>query len=268
MRFFIYSFIIIFSLSGCSYQKLLKKGTPEEKLRVAKKYYTKKDYARAQPLFEALITAYYGRGEAEEIYYYYGQCHFGGEEYLLAGYYFRDFVQKFPNSDKLEEVSFLVALCDYKKSLRSELDQTNTRMALGSLQLFIDQNPNSQYVAEANKKIDDLRARLLDKVYRNAKIFYMISEYKAAMVACENAIENYPDMMHTSELAYYVVDAAFKLAKNSLVSVQEDRYKTVLEKAAIFYKENNEQNNVYLKSVQEIEKKTRKELEKITLNIQ
>lgn len=268
MRLFIYSFIIIFSLSGCGYQKLLKKGTPEEKLRVAKKYYQKKDYARAQPLFEALITAYYGKAEAEEIYYYYGQCHFGGEEYLLAGYYFRDFVQKFPNSNKIEEVSFLVALCDYKKSLRSELDQTDTRLALGSLQLFIDQNPNSQYVAEANKKIDELRARLLDKVYRNAKIFYMIGEYKAAMVACENAIENYPDMMHTSELAFYVVDAAYKLAKNSLVSVQVERYKTVLEKAAFFYKENSQQNNAYLKSVQEIEKKTKKELEKITQNIQ
>lgn len=261
MRGFLFLWITLI-LTSCSYQKLLKDGSNEEKFKYAIKYYTKKDYARAQPLLESLITAYYGKPEAEEVYYYFAMSHYGGQEFLLAGYYFRDFIQKFPTSSKYEEVSFMIAKCDYQRSMRSELDQTNTRIALGSLQLFIDQNPNSEFVNEANEKIDVLRNRLLDKVYRNAKLFYLIGEYKAAMVACENAIENYPDMIHIDELGYYIVDAAYLLAKNSIVSLQTERYNTVLEKV-IYYNKIQQDKSPFNKKVKELERKALNELAKL-----
>jgi outer membrane protein assembly factor BamD len=253
---------IAFFLSSCGYQKVLKDGSNEVKYTYAIKYYHKKDYARALPLLESLITEYYGKKEAEEIYYYFAMSHFGGREFLLASYYFKDFHQKFPNSNKREEVSYMIAKCDYHRSMRSELDQTNTQIALSSLQLFIDQHPNSEYVQDANEKIELLRERLLNKVYRNSSLFYKIGEYKAAMVACENAIESYPDMINIDELGYYIVDAAFVLAKNSLQSLQPERYKTVLEKVNYFRKIQHE-NSSYNKKVTEIEKKTLNELAKL-----
>jgi outer membrane protein assembly factor BamD len=68
----ILSILIVITLASCSkYQKLMKDGTPQEKLDAAKKYYGDKDYLRAQPLLEELLGLYNGRKEREEIYYLY-----------------------------------------------------------------------------------------------------------------------------------------------------------------------------------------------------
>ena len=70
-------------ISSCSnYQKIVKDGTPQEKLDAARKYYKAKDYLRAQPLLEELLGLYYGRAEREEIYYLFAYSYFGNHELI------------------------------------------------------------------------------------------------------------------------------------------------------------------------------------------
>lgn len=266
MRFFLYIFIV-FTAFGCTnYQKVVKHGTPVEKLAAAKKYYNKKDYSRAKPLFEELLTLYYNKTEFEEIQYYYAYTHYGLQEYLLASFYFDEFIQKFPLSKRREEAAYTSAACNYYKALRPALDQTNTLLAINALQVFINQYPNSSYVKESNEKIDELRNNILLKTYNNAKLFYNISSYKAAMVACKNAIDDYPDMINTDELSFYIVDAAYQYAKNSVLSVQKERYTSVLEYANDFFAENKEDSKYY-KKVKQIVADTQKELAYISKEI-
>lgn len=237
MRQVIY-IVLAFSLFSCSgYQKLVKDGTPVEKLEAATKYYKSKDYVRAQMLFEELLGLYYGKPEREEIQYMYAYAYYGTSEYLLAGYYFNSFAQTYANSPKAEEASYMAAVCKYKKAMPVELDQEPTSAAISSLQSFINQYPNSKYVAECNDKIDQLRARILAKVYENAKLYHSLGYYKSAMVACENALSDYPDMVHRDELHYLMADAAFLYAKNSIAKKQAERYEDAVSKATEYLSE-------------------------------
>jgi outer membrane protein assembly factor BamD len=259
MRYLTYILILITAASCSNYQKVLKKGTAQEKFDAAKKYYGKKDYLRAQPLLEELLGLYYGRKEREEVYYLYAYSYYGTEEYLLAGYHFNNFVQTYALSPKKEEASYMSAVCQFKKAMPFELDQTPTNNAINSLQVFINQYPNSEYVGDCNKKIDQLRARVLNKVYESAKLYYNLGYYQSAIVSCTNAIEDYPDMINRSELSYLIVDASYLYAKNSIDSKQEERYTVTLDKIKDFNKEFGISKE-YQKDIRRISEKVEQEL--------
>lgn len=227
--------ITLFSCSG--YQKLLKDGTPQEKLEAAKKYYQKEDFVRSQMLLEELLGLYYGKPEREEIYYLYAYSYYGTSEFLLAGYHFNSFALTYTLSPKREEAAYMAAVCQFKKAMPVELDQTPTQSAISTLQTFINQYPNSKYVSECNDKIDILRGRILAKVYENAKLYHSLGYYNSAMVACENAVEDYPDMVNRDELSYLSVDAAYMYAKNSITKRQLERYTDARSRANNYLKE-------------------------------
>ena len=260
----IYAIIFLGLLGACSgYQKLLKNGTPQEKLEGAKEYYNKEDYLRAQPLFEELVSLYYGRPEREEIYYYLAYCHYGMSEYLLAGYHFSNYANTYTLSPKREEATYMAAICEYHRSLAPELEQTSTKKAITNLQAFINQYPNSKYVSEANSRIDELRQRILVKAYSNAKLYYDLGYYQSAIVACKNAVEDYPDIINREELLYLVVAAHYEYAKNSISTKQAERYKDTQTSANEFLKEYPK--GEYTERVKTILNKSTKELE-IALN--
>ena len=258
--------IALVGLTSCSqYQKVLKKGTPQEKLDAARKYYEKEDYVRAQPLLEELMGLYFGKPEREEIYFLYAYCHYGLQEFLIAGYHFNNFAKTYPFSKHKEETSFRAAMCDYYRSLTYELDQTNTKRAIGSLQTFINQYPNSTFVAECNTRIDELRARLLEKEYRKAKLYYQLSEYRAAIVACTNALEDYPDMINRDELFFIIADASYIYAANSVETQQLDRYKKA-QTAIDNYLKNFDSTNQYHAAVTKLKTKTEAALATLELS--
>ncbi len=228
MRAFLFILITTILASCSNYQQVLKKGTPEEKYEAAKKFYNKKEFMKAQPLFEELLGVYFGRTEREEIYYYFCYTHYALGDYLLANYHFKNFAQTYALSNKREEAIYMAAVCDYHRSMPKELDQTPTKNAINSLQSFINQYPNSEYVADCNTKMDELRKRILEKVYSNVKLYYNLGEYKSAIVACANALEDYPDMINREELAFIIIESNYLYAKNSIEKMQEERYKNTL----------------------------------------
>lgn len=263
VRYFIYILLIV-STFGCSnYQKVLKNGTPMEKLETAKKYYKDKDYMRALPLFEELLGLYYGKPEREEIYYLYAYSYYGDEQFLLSGYHFNNFAQTYALSPKREEATYMAAISKFEKAMPHELDQTGTNGAINTLQAFINQYPNSKYVENCNSKIDLLRGQVLKKVYESAKLYHSLGYYKSAMVSCTNAIEDYPDMIHREELSFLVVDAAFSYAQNSIEKKQNERYADVLLKVREFKKEFGS-SNLYKKQIEKIVEKTNLELANLT----
>lgn len=263
VRVFLY-ILIGFSLLGCDgYQQVIKKGTTEEKAAAAKKYYQNKQYAKAQPLLEELLGLYYGRNEKEEVYFYYCYTHFAMGEFLLAGYHFENFANTYPFSPKREEASYMAALCDYEKAMPPELDQDPTEGAIESLQSFINEYPNSEYVVECNQKIDELRGRMLKKVYSNAKLYYNLGYYKSAIVACTNALDDYPDIINRDELTFLIADSHYQYALNSIEAKQAERYSEALEAFESYKREFP--NGEYVKTVERLEQQTKRELKNTTL---
>lgn len=224
MKKFLALFLVIVFLSSCSeYQKALKSEDVAVKYASAEKMYEAKKYGKAIRLFEQIAPAYKGKPSAEKMFFMYSQSLYKTEQYYLAGYQFESFVASYPKSEKIEEASFLGAKSFSFLSPVYSLDQTDTYKAIEKLQNYIDTYPEGQNLAEANTLVKGLREKLEKKAFENAKIYHTISDYKAAMVAFENFLINYPGTSYRESALYYKLDSAYLLAINSVPSKMKER---------------------------------------------
>ncbi len=219
-----------FLFASCSnYQKLLKKGTPEQKYQAALKFYDKEDYYHSQQLLDELIVLYRGTDRLELIYFYYAQTYYKQDEFIVAAYHFKYFARTFPKSQYAEEALFMSAYCKYLDSPPSNLDQTSTREALEDLQLFINTYPNSNKVPECNKLMDQLSFKLVQKDYENAKIHLTTEYYRSAIYALEQHVKEYPSSPFAEEALFLVVQANFEFAERSVDARKKERYTSAIK---------------------------------------
>jgi outer membrane protein assembly factor BamD len=212
--------------SACSkYQKTLKNPDVNKKLDMAMAYYKKKDYYRASTLFEQLQDNFNGTAMAEKVIYYSAYCNYGLQNYLLAGFQFKSYFENFPTGEFAEDALYMTAYCQYLESQSYYLDPTDTNKGIEAIKLFVSVYPDSKYVPECNILLDKLRGKLSLKAYKNAKLYYNIGEYKSAIVALPNVIKDYPETPYKEELDYLTTKSYFLLAKGSIESKQEERYK-------------------------------------------
>ena len=224
MKNVLYLFVLVILISSCSdFQKALKSEDTSIKFIEATKMYEAKKYAKALRLFEQIAPAYKGKPQAERMFYMYAQSLYKTEQYYLAGYQFESFVSSYPKSEKVEESAFLGAKCFSELSPVYTLDQTDTYKAIDKLQNFIDIYPESTNVAEANILVKALREKLELKAYQNAIIYNNISDYKAAMVAFDNFIINFPGTPYKEKALFYKLESAYNLAINSYQNKMEER---------------------------------------------
>lgn len=216
--------------TSCSkYQKILKSTDGDKKFNAAVAYYEKKDYFRALPLFEELISVYRGQGRAEKVYYYYAYCNYYLEDYELAAYHFENFVNTFPRSEYTEECAFLHAYCFYKSSPEFSLDQENTIKAIAKLQIFVNKYPYSTRLAECNSLIDKLRYKLEEKEFSLSKLYYNKEDYKAAVTSFKNLLTDFPSTTFKEEAMFYVAKSYYLYAQNSLESRKPERFSSTVD---------------------------------------
>tara|TARA_B100000575_G_scaffold279830_1_gene268618 strand:+ start:61 stop:852 length:792 start_codon:yes stop_codon:yes gene_type:complete len=260
MKNILYILLIIFSFSSCSkYQKILKNSDNDYKFEMAKNYYKDKDYFRALPLFDELKLYFSGSEKAEEVYYYLAYTHYGLSEYLVASYHFKSFATTFPNSKKTEEMSYMYAYCFYLESPAYSLDASYTIKAIEELQYFIEKFPTSNRIDTCNTLIDNLRGKLEKKSFSIAKQYYNTENYKSAVVAFNNLINDYPDTDYSEEIYFLILKSNYQLAIKSIYSKQKERYKgTIASHNKFINKYPNsgrmdEANNIYTKTIKKLE---------------
>jgi outer membrane protein assembly factor BamD len=238
----------------------------DAKLDYAIKLYKKGDYYKALPLLEELIAVYRGTKKAEQVYYYYSYTNYQLQDYETAAYDFDNYVKTFPNSEYTEECAFMKAYCYYQDSPNFTLDQTSTLKAINEFQLFIDQHLRSARVAECNKLIDELRYKLESKDYENAKLYYHMEEYKAAVTAFGNLLKDFPSTKYREETMFLVVKSQYLLAENSIEAKKNERYTSALTSYGEFT--NAYPESGYRKEANSIAENCRKRLEKYSASIQ
>ena len=247
--------LLVAVAAGCKskFEKLVASNDTGKKYQEAIRLYNKKDYSKALLLFDGLNQKYKGRGEAEDLAYYFAYTNYRLRDYTTARYQFKVFADTYPNSARAEECRFMSAYCFYLDSPNFTLDQENTFRAIESLQLFINLYPKSDRVVEASTLIADLRDKLEKKAMANARLYLDIGDYKAAVFAFDNALKDFPDTKYAEEMEALSVQAQYLYAENSLEIRQEERYGQVIEMANTFAESFPESK--FLKNIQDYKKR-------------
>jgi outer membrane protein assembly factor BamD len=249
--------VLALSVAGCKsqFEKIRLSNDVAKKYQEAVKLYNKKNYSKALILFEDLTQKYRGRAEAEDLNYYYAYTLYRLGDYTTARFQFKNFADIYPTSKNAEECRYMYAYCFKLDSPKSTLDQENTFKAIDAMQLFINLYPKSERVAQATQYITELRGKLEDKAYANAKLYfdlggYDVTNYKAAVVALQTAQVEYPDIKYAEEMDMLIVKSQYLYAKNSYETRQEDRFNEAITFANEFT-ESHPQSK-FLKEVTEL----------------
>lgn len=223
--------VSLFLLSSCKteFEKIRTSNDPARILAEANKLYKKKDYLKAQSLYDIVIPFYRGKKEADDLFYRYAYTHYELGDYILASHYFDSYARTFGNSTRKEEASFMSAYSNYMLSPAYRLDQTYTAKAIAELQLFTNNFPTSERVAESNKIIDELRAKLEVKSFEEGKLYFKIRQYQAAITSFKNVLIDYPDTENFQEVNYYIIKSAYLLAANSIYEKKKERFEETLK---------------------------------------
>ncbi|PWH82103.1 outer membrane protein assembly factor BamD [Algibacter marinivivus] len=248
MNKFFYILLVFAVLSSCSeYQKVLKadgEGAIAKKFKLGEALYDEGKFDKANRLFAQIVPNYRGKPQAEKLMYLYSNTFYQMKDYYVAGYQFERFASSYPKSEKLEEASFLGAKSYYQLSPIYSKDQKETKEAIEKLQEFINLFPNSKYVADANKLIQELDFKLEKKAYEVAKQYNQISDYPASVRSFDNFIFEFPGSKLREDALFYRLDSAYKLAinsveykntlRNGLVHLKKERLETAKEYSEAF----------------------------------
>jgi outer membrane protein assembly factor BamD len=257
-RLYIVLIILVFISSCGEYEKLLKSTDSDLKKEKAKEYFADGQYVKSSELLNQILPRYRATEEAEELNWIHAQSYYGMKDYFMAGSYFKSFVDQFPFGNHAEEAHFLVGMCDYKISPRTELDQDNTKNALEEFTIFVSRYPYNPKVEECNKMINELQDKLVEKSHNNALLYYNMREYKAAVVAINNSLKQYSNSKYREEMMFLKLNSLFLYAENSLVTKQRERYQSTLDDYYSFMEEFPKSQ--YSKDVDDIFQKTNKYL--------
>ncbi len=210
---------------GCSpFNKLLKLNDSEQMYHAAINYYHDGDFQHALQLFEELAPRYASTMRSDTIMYYTGCCFYKQGDFHTSGRIFDEYRSTYGRSPLLEDVEYMHAMGYYFSSPQPSRDQTTTLQAIRAIGEYMERYPSSPKMGICEMRLEELKNKLYDKSFINARTYYKTGRYKAAIIAFENALAEFPDTPHREEILFLTLDASYRLADNSLASLQVDRF--------------------------------------------
>jgi outer membrane protein assembly factor BamD len=230
--------MLVVVVSSCGeYEKLLKSTDYDLKKDKAKEYFEAGQYIKCTELLGQILPRYRATDEFEDLNWMNAQSYYGMDDYLNASPYFKSYIEQYPYGKYAEEATFLSAMCDYKQSLRPELDQEITNSATEGFNIFIGRFPLSSRADECKKLINELKERLVEKSYLSAKLYYDMKQYKAAVVALTNSLKEFAETKYREEMMYLKLSSLFLYAEKSQPGKQKERYQSTLDDYYSFMEE-------------------------------
>ena len=256
-------FILITSAlsTGCGdYQKVLKSTDPELKWTRAQEYFADDRCMQSLPLLQELIGLFRGTQRMEDVYFMYAQANLCIEDWYMARYSMRNFAKTFPNSPRAEEAEYQAALCSYRLSPESNLDQSDTKTAMDDLQLFMDRHPQTNRRDTCNTMIASLRSKLETKAWNGAKLYYTTGKFQSASKALRHFMDDWPTSEYTEEAQFLILKSQFLYAQRSTERRQAERYADAIESYFTFAARFPE--SAWLKEAEQFHEKSRQGLER------
>lgn len=226
----------------------------------AMKYYNNRQWLSAAGLFQELYPLSLGTARADTILFLFADSYYQNGDYNMAALHFRDYVRRYPNSDRTQDAFFRCIQAVYKTSPEYYLDQSNTNYAIEQIKTFLQAYPDNKHVEECNLMLDDLRLKLSRKSLEIVKLYYNTDHYEACQIAAKQFFTEYAYSPLMPEAVYYLVLNNLEYAKRSTERRKPERYKACLE--ACQKMRNNYPDCKYAKETEKIAADVTKQLEK------
>jgi outer membrane protein assembly factor BamD len=220
---------ILYLFLCCSHTPPVGKLDAEDQYLLAKEKFDAHNYDQALLEFQKLIWNYPGSDYVDEAQYHLAECYRLQEDYATAVVEYSRLLRNYSQSSLAPAAQYHLALSYYEQSLPSHLDQDFTRKAIAELDLFLEDYPASEYFPKARELLLRARSKLAKKDFDNAKLYYKMDDYDAAIIYIEELLEEYDDTEWTDD-AQYLLGECYRSQEKWEQALKA--YRQVLELAA------------------------------------
>lgn len=161
-----------------------------------------KDYQDAIDAFEALIDLYPFSMYVANAELRIADANFNKRRWVEAEAAYEAFAQRHPNHEEVDHVYFRIGMCNYKEKLAIDRDQAYTSRAEQNFARVVSRYPDSEYIAEAQEKLAEVRRDLAKRERYVARHYWRDKEYYAAFKRWERIIRLFSDTEYYEEALY------------------------------------------------------------------
>ena len=136
----------------------------------------------------------------------------GSTNFIKAESKYRDFLNRFPTSDRAAYVQFQMASCLIKRMRKPDRDQSISLQALDALHEVIQLYPDSEYADRSREQIVVVRQNLAEHEFVVGHFNYRFRLYPAAVERFETVLEQYPETEGLDRPLFYLGMAHLKLS--------------------------------------------------------
>lgn len=112
---------------------------------------------------------------------------------IEAQYKYRDFINRYPTSDRGDYAMLQIAMVSYKQMEKPDRDQQKTKEALEKFNDMIRAYPKSSLRPEADAKLKDVLDRLAKHDHIIARYYIKRHGYNAALQRLNSLVDQYPN---------------------------------------------------------------------------
>ena len=216
----------VMSLTGCKseYELLLEGNDADAKYAEAFNLFNQGKYVKSSQLFESLASMTGGTERDDTVQYYWGLSNYRYRDYYTAETNFTTFIASYPLSPFAEDARYFRIDCLYRQTLRYELDQKPSYSAITAIKEYMSDYPDSPYCEICRTMLADLDERLDRKAYENARLYYKMEDYKAAIVAFRNVLKDDSENIYREDILYHIAMSTYKYASLSYPEKMKERY--------------------------------------------
>ena len=178
-----------------------------------KEAFDRGDWTEAIADLKAYIEQFPGTEKTDDALFYLGESHFQLKDYALASGQYDRLIRDFPDSPLHPDALLQLARCDDLQSHAAALDQTETVRAISRYKEFLELYPEHRRAGEARERMDALTDRLVEKRWRNARLYYRLKQYNAAEYYLRNVISEHPKSIWASESQLLLADVLIRKKK-------------------------------------------------------
>jgi outer membrane protein assembly factor BamD len=192
-------FIFVFT-NGCSSINLKNEPASNDiRFLKAKSFLDNNKFEKAKSNFLQILDSEKGSELALLSHFYLGYSYYGLKNYDESIYNFNYYSMFSKDIMKIEDSQFMKSKCVYKMTLPFKNDQTQTFLAISTIQEFLDNFPTSKYGYEINTMITSLRNKISKKYYETGRLYMKMKSYNAAKYYFDLVIDDYYDTKYYNE---------------------------------------------------------------------
>ncbi len=196
--------LILFALTACHHAQQKKpvvdpqmaKLTKEQAFQKGEEQYAKKKYQKARTYFSYIFENFPNDPLGRRALLRVADSYFAQRDavnLVEAQYKYRDFINRYPGSDRADYAMLQIAMVSYQQMERPDRDQQKTTEALEKFDEMLRAYPKSALKPEAEARRQDVLDRLAKHEHLVARFYMKRHANNAAVLRLNGIVERYPN---------------------------------------------------------------------------